>query len=358
MSGASGSAIVEDFLDTMVSASREAAALEYLSKDCIVTINGTEHSWTHYIERLRTSDEQFDIVDVDVRETVETADMVAARHNLYFEHSGTAYGVEPNEHCFVEPSASFYEITDGLITRLDVVHDPTATLESLNLLSEDPTTEKLRDQYYEVLNRVLRHNLRNQLNTIQATAELAHENPAAAAAKIQEKADELLTTVDKAHEIQQTAIDPPLEREEFTIRAAVEPILDSYTDREDVVCHYESPPEPLSLQSDKHLLQNILAEAVENGVLYTDSETAEVHIEAEPVEADRDVVRLRVTDNGAGIPESELEPLRQDRETKLLHGSGIGLWIIKWGVTRLDGTVEFRQSDPSEVCITLPNLHR
>jgi signal transduction histidine kinase len=358
MSGATGVAVVEDFLETMVAASREVAALEHLSQDTRVTINGTAFSWSDYLERLQTSDQRFDIVDVDLCETVDAGDMVAARHNLYFEHSGTAYGVEPNQNCFVEPSASFYETEDGLITRLDIVHDPTATLEALDLLSEDPTTEKLRDQYYEVLNRVLRHNLRNKLNTIQANAELAHENPAAAAATIQQQASDLLSTVDKARKIQQTAIDPPIERGQFTVRAAVEPVLDSYTDREDVVCHYECQPEPLWLRSDKHLLRNIVAEAVENAVVYSDTERTEVCIEAEAADTDQHAVTLRITDNGSGIPHSELEPLRKDHETALLHGSGIGLWIIKWGVTRLDGTVEFRQTDPSEVRITLPNLHR
>jgi signal transduction histidine kinase len=352
------SSVVGNFLDTIVADGRATAAKQFLTEDPVITINGTEYSREAYLDRLRTSDERFDILDITLEDVIESDQRVGVRHEIHFEHSNTAFGVEPNDTDFIETSASLFHIEDDSIVRLDIVHDPTATLEALGLLSEDPTTEKLRDQYYEVLNRVLRHNLRNQLNIIHSNAELVEQDPEVAAERIKRKTEELLTTVEKAREIQRTAIFPTLECTEFPLRDALGPILETYEQRAAVTCEYENPETPCRLRSDKELLRNIVEEAVENAVLYNDAETTTVRIEAQPVTSKRDGVEIRITDNGPGIPDTELEPLQRDNETELLHGSGIGLWIIKWGATRLDGQVTFAENDPSEVKIVLPTLQR
>jgi len=46
-------------------------------------------------------------------------------------------------------------------------------------------------------------------------------------------------------------------------------------------------------------------------------------------------------------------PIREGSETALEHGSGPGLWLGEWGVARLDGTVEFGQTDPHGTVVTL-----
>lgn len=350
-------AVVSDFLDAMVAESRVTAAKEHLADSVVITINGTKYSRTEYLDRLRTSDTRFEILDINLMDVVESDKQVAVRHTIHFKHTGTAFGVEPNETDFVESATSFYHIEDGAIARLDIVHDPTATLEALGLLSEDPTTEKLRDQYYEVLNRVLRHNLRNQLNVIYSKAEIADQNPETTES-IREKASELLTTVEKARKIQQSAIDPTLECTEFTLSEALDPILDLYEHRNDITCQYESSGATCYIKSDKNLVRNILEEAIENAVQYNQAETPTAQIEATPIKTPPYGLEIQITDNGSGIPETELEPLQRDNETELLHGSGIGLWIIKWGATRLDGAVTFAETDPSEVRIVLPNLQR
>lgn len=357
MTSHSGRSLVREFIDTMVSESRETAARRFLADGAAVTINGDEYDRETYLERLQTSDVRFDILDVEIEELIEENGVVALQQVLHFQHSGTAYGVEPEYSTFDETATAFFEVEDGSIVSLDIVHDPTATLEALGLLSEDRTTEKLRDQYYEVLNRVLRHNLRNQLNTIHARAELLEENPTEATAEIKTKINELLTTVEKARKIEQTAMGAPLNRETFAVEDAIETILEKYQERDDVSCQCTSVEPDLELTSDKGLFHNIVNEAVENAVLYSERENVHVRIDIEPGSTDHYAVELTITDNGPGIPESELEPLRQDRETQLLHGSGIGLWIVKWGVTRLQGEITFAQRSSSEVNIALPNLY-
>lgn len=56
-------------------------------------------------------------------------------------------------------------------------------------------------------------------------------------------------------------------------------------------------------------------------------------------------VRVDVADTGRGIPENERRTLRNVEETPLEHTEGLGLWMIYRTVTRSGGTVEFEGND-------------
>lgn len=78
-----------------------------------------------------------------------------------------------------------------------------------------------------------------------------------------------------------------------------------------------------------------------------------VRLEATASEPD---VVIEISDNGPGIPETELEPLRAGMETALEHTSGLGLWIANWIVEASGGTLSFAANDPrgTVVRIELP----
>jgi signal transduction histidine kinase len=78
--------------------------------------------------------------------------------------------------------------------------------------------------------------------------------------------------------------------------------------------------------------------AVENGIEHDDSD--EPHVEVRAAALDNGAV-IEVEDDGPGIPESEIEPLVAGEETRLVHGSGAGLWILDRVVQYSGGTVEF-----------------
>lgn len=356
MTDNSGLDVAEEFLRTMVDESRVSAAEEFVSEDASVTINGVEYGYEEYVDRLETSDQQFDVTDVEIRDVVGTGTTIALKHDLELEHRGAAFGVQPNYERFLESSASFLEIDGGVIRAIDITYDPTATLEELGLLSSDPTTEKLRDQYYEILNRVLRHNLRNKLNIILASTELVEDDPETATTKISEQTTELLTTVEKAQKIEQMAIDAPLEPTRFVVSDAIDDVLGQFERRHELTDRRRYPEQAPELTTDKRLFQNVLDETLQNAILYSETDTPEVTVTLERATEEGYAVELTIEDGGPGIPESELEPLRQDRETKLLHGSGIGLWIIKWCVTRLGGRIDFESDETTTVRVALPDM--
>ncbi len=354
MNGASELELAREYLRCMVEESRVDAAETYLAEDATVIINNDAHTREEYLDRIERSDQQFEILDITVERVVEDGNSVALRHVLELEHSGTAFGVQPENERFRESSTAIFEFENGDVVSLDITYDQTATLEQLGLLSADPTTEKLRDQYYEILNRVLRHNLRNKLNIVLANAEAAEGYHDAATAKIREQTNELLSTVEKAQKIEQMAIDAPLNPTTFVVSDAIVEVLDKYERRYGVNCRCRGLEESLELRSDKRLFQNILEETLQNAILYSESETPEVTMTVHAAAAPEYAAELHIEDNGPGIPKSELEPLREDQETQLLHGSGIGLWIIRWCVTRLGGQIAF--NDGNILRFELPNL--
>jgi sensor histidine kinase regulating citrate/malate metabolism len=54
---------------------------------------------------------------------------------------------------------------------------------------------------------------------------------------------------------------------------------------------------------------------------------------------------ITISDDGPGIPDYEVAPLQQEQEDSLMHGSCVGLWLIKWGIERLGGQVEFAENE-------------
>jgi len=68
-------------------------------------------------------------------------------------------------------------------------------------------------------------------------------------------------------------------------------------------------------------------------------------------------VEIVVEDDGPGIPDHQVAVLEEGAETPLLHGNGIGLWLVHWAVGTLRGDVEFeRIPDGSRVRIRVPTL--
>ncbi|MFB6134001.1 MAG: sensor histidine kinase [Halanaeroarchaeum sp.] len=99
-----------------------------------------------------------------------------------------------------------------------------------------------------------------------------------------------------------------------------------------------------------------IEELLENAVVHNDEEPT-VRVEARRAE---EKVRLRIEDNGPGIPEYERAVLQRGKETPLSHGSGLGLWLVHWIVTMNGGTLSIADATPAgtQVTITVPRPQR
>jgi signal transduction histidine kinase/DNA-binding response OmpR family regulator len=211
-----------------------------------------------------------------------------------------------------------------------------------------------REQRLQVFNRILRHNLRNDLNVVLGRAKnIAERFPAAVeeAEVIEQKASELIEISEKAREVGKT-----LDREDLTksqvdvtecVERTCEEFRESYPDAEITT----RSPESLRVFADK-TLEAAISELVENAIEHNDDDPS-VTVTVSNAEEDREWVEVTVSDDGPGIPADEREVLVEGEETALHHGSGLGLWLTNWIVGKFGGEVTFDDYHTSGGTVTL-----
>jgi len=198
------------------------------------------------------------------------------------------------------------------------------------------------NQQLQVLSRVFRHNIRNDLNVIRGYADLLADRVEDDRSRdcletIRETTDDVVEISEKLRVIEEASPDPPEGRIDLveTVRDAAAEV-----DGPDVTITIESPAEAW-IRADRSVAYPI-REVFENAVTHNDGSARRVDAR---VEADGTTTSLEVRDNGPGIPDDERAVLRAEQETPLSHASSIGLWLVKWMCETQGGTVGFEPTD-------------
>jgi signal transduction histidine kinase len=211
-----------------------------------------------------------------------------------------------------------------------------------------------RQQRLEVLTRIMRHNLRNDMTVVRGYANEIRRRIDGEAAALSEQivstADGLLSISERA-----VALDGLFEEDGATTTIDVESFLERCVDRlaeEYPEASVDATAGAGELRTDARMLSLVVEEAVENALKHAgDAPSVEVRVEQKATG-----VRFVVADDGPGIPPVELEPVRSGTETDLQHATGLGLWLIRWGTRSLGGAVEFEAGDDgTTVTLTVPD---
>ena len=220
----------------------------------------------------------------------------------------------------------------------------------------DVTDREARRQRLEVLNRVLRHNLRNDMTVVVGNADLlaerVDEEDRPLTDAISRRGAALQRLGEKARDVEEV-LDDDTEPREVTPREVCREVVrrarDSSPDADIAV---DAAPEPrLSVRSAvlSVVLWNLVENALEHG---GDDVAVRIAVRVD----DGGGVRFVVADDGPGVPEAELESVRSGTETALTHGSGLGLWVVRWGTRLLGADLAFDGPGTSgtTVTVTLP----
>lgn len=202
-----------------------------------------------------------------------------------------------------------------------------------------------------VLNRVLRHNLRNDLSVIRGFTELIGDQleDDTESEKVLGKIDKLLELSNKARELDRI-VAADHERESTEIGTLVRKVVD------DVTQEYSSGS--ITVDHDYGISISVfpsfaraVEELIENAVKHG-GESPSVTVRIEPVP---NGAEIQITDTGPGLADIEAEVLETGKETPLTHGSGLGLWLTYWIVNAHGGFVEVSASEAgTTMTITLP----
>ena len=106
-----------------------------------------------------------------------------------------------------------------------------------------------------------------------------------------------------------------------------------------------------------HKLPLAIDELVTNAIEHNDTDEPAVAITVAPDRGPPATTQVIIEDNGPGIHSDTVEVLERAKEDKLLHLSGLGLWMVYWTVMESDGElqIETKENSGSRIVLTLPN---
>ncbi|KAB1196570.1 MULTISPECIES: histidine kinase N-terminal 7TM domain-containing protein [Haloferax] len=238
---------------------------------------------------------------------------------------------------------------------VNLLDDP--AIEGLVLNSRDVTNRYRYEQRLRVLNRVLRHDLRNDMNVILGHADLLLDERIPAEAK-----DHATTIKRKAHSLvelgeQTRQIDTTLDRQSSDL-SPVELVERIDAQLDDIESNYpraiisrDLPDEQWVYADD--LVESALKNLLENALEHNDRILPEVCVTIDETPVSTDFVEVRISDNGPGIPDAELAVLESGTETPLQHISGLGLWLVHWIIDRSNGRLHFTENEPRGTTATV-----
>jgi PAS domain S-box-containing protein len=219
----------------------------------------------------------------------------------------------------------------------------------------DVTDRKLRTRRLEVLNRVLRHDLRTDAAVISGHADLLAASPEAET--IRERALAMAERSADARRIEQ-ALGDSTDRRPLDLTALVEELandVETATVRTDL---------RQTMVSGSDALRMAIDELLENAVEHNDTADPTVWISIDDRPADSgdtgQFVTLEIADDGPGLPEMEQTVFETGAETSLQHSNGLGLWIARWVVVDLGGDITVSDRDPrgTVISVRLPRADR
>ena len=108
------------------------------------------------------------------------------------------------------------------------------------------------------------------------------------------------------------------------------------------------------VRTDPELLSLILSNLVENAVVHTSRPDPGVTVRVRETENGSEGTAFEVRDDNERIPDIEIDSIRAGDETPLQHGTGVGLWLVQWCVTALNGTLTFEYDDGNVVTVVIP----
>jgi PAS domain S-box-containing protein len=217
----------------------------------------------------------------------------------------------------------------------------------------DVSERKERIRQIQKVDRILRHNFRNNMNVIEGTAQHIQKTTDGAiesqAAKIIESAEKLRGIVEKEREVTKF-LDESTSVTNLNIGNQTETIVS------DIRNEYPDAKIELEIQGDTTGLavseiSLAIEELIENAVIHAETDRPTIRVEMERAQ---DVIKLSVTDENPVIPDMERAVLLEEAEIDpLYHGSRMGLWLVNLIVSHSDGILEFRENEPRGNVVTI-----
>ncbi|SDE95860.1 PAS domain S-box-containing protein [Halorubrum xinjiangense] len=204
--------------------------------------------------------------------------------------------------------------------------------------TKDVTDRRRRERQLVVMDNLLRHNLRNDLNVVLGTVEeLEADLPESAehTAVIRRVGEGLLETAQKEREIIELITDhgePGRIDLRSVVTECVETVRDRYPNGSITVDELDAVA-----AAGRAELRSAVIELLENPFQHSDDGAPTVTVRLRRTETGAELV---VEDDLPAIPAVEADVLTGDHDmTRVYHSSGLGFWLVYWSVELSGGAV-------------------
>ena len=219
------------------------------------------------------------------------------------------------------------------------------------------TALKRRETHTAVLTRILRHNLRNEISVVRGFVDQLGrqtEGHDTAVARIDEAANHLVNLSETAGVVQEILRSEEPAKRPVDLEGVIhQAVSDTLARHENVRTDLDTAAADTVAATE--YLEHALAELLDNAVAHNPAPEPTLRVSVERTQAATTVV---IADDGPPIPEMEWAVVTDQREiTQLQHGSGIGLWLVRWVVDDHGGDLRLRRNDEdgTEIALELPH---
>lgn len=207
-----------------------------------------------------------------------------------------------------------------------------------------------------VLNRIIRHDVRNDASLLLWFAQRLEEGFNQAgdelAEPIRRKTEEIIEISEIAkqvEELNQGAEGRPINVVEI-IEEQIKTVKSTYPNAD---IETDLPSEAWVKADD--LLKTVIDNLVENAIQHNDA-TPEIHLSVERPDAREGQVEICIKDNGPGIQSDAIEMLSQPCMPDPTDGNpsiSLGLWLVKWIVDTYEGDLLIDENSPRGTIVTI-----
>lgn len=256
---------------------------------------------------------------------------------------------EGDETRYYRISSSPFQVGETQTGRMVIVADITDTERHRQDLER--TTEQL-----SVLNRMVRHDIRNDMAVIIGWGEMLEEHvDESGRESLERMLDTASDVVDLTEQsrafIEALATDEELELEPIPLQEYLSKEVEKQRrSHPDADIEIEDPLPSVSVQANE-MLSSVFRNVIENAIENNDEETAAVRIRTTTT---AESVVVRIADNGPGIPDDRKESVFGRGEKGLdSEGTGIGLYLVQTLVDQFGGRVWIEDNEPKGAIFVL-----
>lgn len=277
-------------------------------------------------------------------ESIHPEDRDRARENI--ETSDPEDLDEVYEGRVVQPDGSIRWV----LTRQVLVRADDGEISEVVGICTDITEQKRREQELELLNRIVRHDIRNDMAVVLGWAEMLDDHVdsegEASLEKILDAGEHVVELTEVAREYVETVVsDEDLTVEPVSLRQVLEtelPLREESFPEAEFVVDGSLPDVEVAGNS---MLSSVFRNLLNNAVQHNDKDTP--HVELSCAVSD-DVVVIRIADNGPGIPDDKKAVVFGKGERGLgSPGTGIGLYLVQRLVTQYGGDIWAEDNEPA-----------